>query len=161
MQCEMCGKHKEPVELVYARVEGSLLKVCDSCARHGTFVRKVSEVIKQFEAQKAPQRTQVKVDEHEEMVVNDYDVRIKHAREKKGLTQKEFAQEINEKESLIHKIETSTIDLNLNLARKIERYLGITLIEELTVSSVKAPSQSSSESLTLGDVITFKKRKHK
>lgn len=162
MQCEMCGIQKEPSDLIYVRIEGSLLKVCQECGKHGEFVRKVSELMRPKQAStKAPISRSVSEPDHEEVVVDDFASRIRIAREKKGLTQKEFATAVNEKESLIHKIETGSIDISLALARKFERFFSISLIEEIEISHVRPQTRAPSESLTLGDIISIKKRTRK
>ena len=52
---------------------------------------------------------------------------IRNARSKKGLTHEQLGQKINEKVTLIKKIETGSIRPDEIIAKKLERFLGITL----------------------------------
>jgi len=62
-------------------------------------------------------------------LVEDYGQRIKKAREKAGLKQAAFAQKINEKQSLLRKIEREEVLPSEAVRRKIERSLNISLSE--------------------------------
>ena len=90
------------------------------------------------------------------LLVDDYPQIIKKSRESIGLTQKDFANKINEKESVIHKIETGTLEPSLELAKKLEKFLKIKLIEEHEESHEKF-KKSKEEGFTLGDFIHVKK----
>jgi len=52
---------------------------------------------------------------------------IREARAKKGLSHEQLGQKINEKVTLLRKLETGTIKPDEPLAKKLERFLGITL----------------------------------
>ena len=90
-----------------------------------------------------------------QVVVSNYGSLIKNAREKMGLKQEELAKKLNEKESIIQKIETANFKPGMKLAKKLERFFGIKLIEEVEVEKVKIKKESS-ESFTLGHFIKKK-----
>ena len=59
---------------------------------------------------------------------------------------------------MLHKIETSSFEPPLDLARKLEKLLNIKLVEEVSdepLSNVK----TTKKTLTLGDLIKIRKRK--
>lgn len=58
----------------------------------------------------------------------DFNILIKSAREKMGLSQEELGRKINEKPSLIKHLETGTLKPNDVLTRKVERFLKIQLL---------------------------------
>ena len=60
-------------------------------------------------------------------IAEDYGMKIKEARERAGLKQTELAQKINEKQSLLRKIEHEEILPTDEVRKKIERILKITL----------------------------------
>lgn len=53
---------------------------------------------------------------------------IREAREKMGLTQEEFSKQLNEKVTIIRKIEAGEFNPPIELARKIEKLLKIKII---------------------------------
>ena len=63
----------------------------------------------------------------------DYGTRVKKAREERTLTRAEFAQAINERESVIKRIEGQSMTPDDALARKIEQFLEIKLKEKYKV----------------------------
>lgn len=144
----MCGKEED---LVDAIVEGSMLSVCRKCARHGDMitVSKNQEPARQY----VPE---LKVEP--EIEINECANQVKKAREKKGLTQKKLAEALAEKESVIHRIESGKIRPPVNVARKLEQFLGIKIVEEFTPepSEVKRLDLRDPE-LTIGDLIRLKK----
>ena len=60
-------------------------------------------------------------------IVPDFGKRIRKAREAKGLTAKELAMKIFEKESLLHRIENQAIKPSDLMIEKLEKQLGIQL----------------------------------
>ena len=60
-------------------------------------------------------------------VAQDYDQRIRQARESRDLNQEELADQLNEKASLIHKLERGDVLPSDEVQRKLERALDIDL----------------------------------
>ncbi|MBT3690928.1 TIGR00270 family protein [Candidatus Woesearchaeota archaeon] len=148
--CEMCGREGELIDAV---VEGTMLKVCPVCSKHGkvvtlskpSFVRE----IKTFE----------KREENVEVIVDDYSELIKTAREKKGLKQEELAKDVGERESIIHQIESGKMKPDFKLAKKLNFYLKIELMEKVSRIDVKKESKDidfKDETITIGDLLKKK-----
>jgi putative transcription factor len=83
----------------------------------------------------------------------DYSTRVKKARMAKGWTPEDLGKKINEKKSLITKLEAGEIKPNEKLRKKLERTLGIKLTEEL--EDVKVAKKKSSPTV-LGDIVKIK-----
>jgi putative transcription factor len=170
MQCEMCGETiRGTPKLV--RVEGAELQVCSKCEKFGTEVQQVRRTDirvppKGAGARPAPvpaggaapvRHKRDMFDFIEGDIVDDYAARIRRAREEKGLSQKDLAMQMMEKEHLIRKIENSELIPEEGVRRKLEKALGIRLIDvpasggEKKVQSKLAP--------TLGDLTVIKKAK--
>lgn len=154
MQCEMCGAE---TGLFKAVIEGTELKVCSNCAKFGKIKGKVSQP---GSAKKAKQETKAEEEpEIIEAVVPDYASKVKKARESAGLKQEELAKKLNEKESLIHKIETGHYEPGIILARKLGKFLKIILVEKQTIEKQEnKKTASSSERFTIGDIIKMGKK---
>ena len=89
-----------------------------------------------------------------ETIVPGYGRIIKKKREELGLKQEDFARKINEKVSLIHNIESEHFEPSINLARKIERFLKIKLVEQFEEQlSGKSKKLTSTDEMTIGDII--------
>ena len=89
-------------------------------------------------------------------IVSDHATRIRKAREKLGLTQKEFALKINERESVVSKLESGGHEPSLDLCRKLERLLRITLVEEQEAETTVRGGAGLGGAMTIGDM--FKKK---
>ncbi|MEM1666659.1 MAG: multiprotein-bridging factor 1 family protein [Nitrososphaerota archaeon] len=87
--------------------------------------------------------------------VEGFHVRIKNARERMGLSQEELAAQLNEKATLIKKIEQGEVKPSIELARKLEKFLKIQIIEEVTEDYRYGPFLSKPQpgGYTLGDVM--------
>jgi uncharacterized protein (TIGR00270 family) len=148
MQCDICGKD---APLFRGRIEGTIMNVCKNCSSFG-------EVLAKPAAQK-PLALRPKPVEILERVVPGFGAIIKERREFLGLKQEDFAKKINEKDSLVHKIETGAFTPSIMLARKIGHFLGISLVEDVQEEEGpvgKKASRGESE-FTLGDVLKIKK----
>ncbi|VVB81079.1 Helix-turn-helix [uncultured archaeon] len=144
--CEMCGKE---TEVFSAIIEGSELTVCAACGRFGKMLRKpVMRVVKKQAVEKAPGPV--------ETVVTGFASLIRSAREKAGLTQKDFAMSLNEKESIVQKLENGAFVPPISLAKKLEKLLKIKLVEFEQEDEVSNEKRGSGP-LTIGDILNVKK----
>lgn len=149
MNCELCGAEGE---LLRAIVEGTELNVCKRCGGYGKVIGRVRLPQKPAAAeQKKPDK------EILEVIAADYADKIKTAREKRGMKQEEFAKALSEKESLIHSIETGKYRPGIDLARKLEKFLKITLVEQQEETEGTAPKKKEGE-FTIGDFVKVRKR---
>lgn len=150
----MCGRNSN--EYYRGLVEKTSMILCSACAR---FASKKTKIMQQSISKKkqksqtyntkAPQRASIV-----QLIVPDYAKKIKQAREKQNLKQEELAGQLAIKTSLLHSFEASKKSPAMDLARKLEKKLHITLImqyeEDKKNISIKG---KSSGPLTLGDLI--------
>ncbi len=148
MNCEMCGKE---TELMKAIIEGTELNVCSSC---GSFGKIIGRAKVDVQRKTMPKPAQI---EEELSIVPGFGRIVRQKREEMGLNQKEFSMRLSERESIIHKIENEEIEPAMALAAKLEKALGIKLIEKEKTDSEPAP-KTKKEDLTIGDLIKVKKR---
>ena len=141
--CDLCGRESE---LFISRIESSVVNACESCSRFGKIIGKAEEFRSEIKTKRSIE------DENEEIIVKNYNEIIRKEREKRNLRQDELANKLNEKESVIQKVESGQIVPSLKLARKIEKFLGIKLIENIPDAKIKL-KYSEMRGLTLGDVI--------
>jgi putative transcription factor len=172
MQCEMCGETiRGTPKLV--RVEGAELQVCMKCEKFGTEVQQVrrTDVARPAAAPSrqgqapppsavpAERRKRDLFDYMEGEIVDDYAHRIRKARMEKGLSTKELALQIKEREHLIKKIENSELMPEDGVRKKLEKVLEIRLIDTpVTETEKKVPGKLAS---TLGDLTIIRKEKAK
>lgn len=150
----MCGKISD--SLFTARIEGVVMEVCEPCSRHG-------EILKRPEVKAAarlPARGMPWQQSPKELVLmirDDLGEIIKKEREKRDLKQEELAKMLAERESVIHKLESGTFEPSLELARKLEKFFKIKLIEQHEEEHTKQPATADSGP-TIGDFVKIKKR---
>ncbi|PSP47556.1 TIGR00270 family protein [Halobacteriales archaeon QH_7_69_31] len=89
-------------------------------------------------------------------VVPDYDGRIRQGRERQGLTQKELADQLNEKASLIRKLERGEVLPSDSVQRKLERALDVSLSEGGGGGDTDWSGGAATGGTTLGDVVKRK-----
>ncbi len=85
-------------------------------------------------------------------VVEDYAQRVRRAREKLGLTQKDLAVKVKVGENVIRRIEAGTLTPSIDLARRLERVLGVKLLEPVAEEYEEETGKSDKFYLTLGDI---------
>lgn len=144
-ECELCG---EPMQSVYGvNIDGVELRVCVSCAKGKRVIYKEEERRK-GRAKAHPKAVSPKKKETE--LVDDYGSRVRKAREAMKLPTKVLAELINEKESLLIRVEAQRTLPDPRLTRKLEKALGIKLEQEAEeVSHLRDGSRK--EDATLGE----------
>lgn len=160
--CELCGRNEAKYD---CEIEGTRMKVCDDCSRFGAVKGKSNVRIVVSDNKKPVFK------DPEYLFVQGYGIIVKNAREKLGLKQEDFAKSINEHKSLIHQVESEHIKPNILLARKLERFLKIKIVEEVKTEKYEASEESktlnstgrltskpASEGLTFGDLINIRKK---
>lgn len=149
MECEMCGKKTTKTNKV--RVDHAILNVCDSCAKFGepvspshgydrirfdkpdeitvTIPEKKPAYVRTRPRPKArtPTKRRPNIDELE--IVPEYADLIKEARSRLSWTQEDLAKKILERKNVLSNIERGELLPDIKTARKLEKALGIKLIE--------------------------------
>jgi len=147
MECEICGKETSTAKMVV--VDGSSLIACKDCASFGkekpvppganaiekACLGKESPSSAGETAKRVPIKRVFFQPKREEFdlgleIVPDFGKRVMQARQKKGLTTKELAMKLFEKESLLHRIENQAIKPSDSLIKKLEKELGLKLREK-------------------------------
>ncbi len=146
--CEMCGTEQERLRPV--SVEGIRLRLCDRCSRFGEEIRPAKT--QPVTLPGAPRtRTDRLSLETEYDLAPDFPNRLRRAREAFGWRREELARRINEKLSVLEKLEKGRMRPPDTLVAKLERVLKIRLRER--VEEGEAPPHTETTPLTLGDLI--------
>jgi putative transcription factor len=91
-------------------------------------------------------------------VVEGYHTKIRQAREKLCLSHEELGKKINEKASVLRKLETGKMTPNNMLVTKLEHALKIKLLVPISEEkAAQAVPKSSNRELTLGDLMELNK----
>jgi putative transcription factor len=162
MICEMCGKNVTFLRKV--TIEGVSLEVCTECAKFGVEAKKeapkevgprpiIAQRLEVREKRGRPRDVLEKVEKED--LVEDYGARIRVARERAGMTQKDLAMKINERVTILAKIETNQMRPDEKIISKLQKELGIVLKEK--VPEVVAAKESARQLLTLADLIKMQK----
>lgn len=178
VQCEMCGANTSAPKTV--KIEGAELDVCSECADFGTEVKQQSSsststkysTDSDSSSSSSSSRSSTgsssagssgnsggrRSDMFDDMdeLAQDYDDRIRRARESMDLAQSELADELNEKASLIRKLERGETLPSDDVQAKLERFLDINLSSGGTADETEWSGGSSDGEYTLGDVVKRK-----
>ena len=152
MSCELCGRESKGCRA--GVIDGVKMMLCPDCMKHGEGVKNVATTpasVKRavFQRIKKSSPKDVYKDMEKELVSNWSDV-IKEARKKKGLSREELGFKIEERTVTISKIENGDLRPSDKMVVKLEKELGIFLLEK--VKEVSATHHSST-GMTLGDFI--------
>ncbi|WP_137286773.1 multiprotein bridging factor aMBF1 [Halorussus salinisoli] len=171
VQCEMCGAETSSPKTV--KVEGAELDVCDNCSDFGTEVKtqddssststkystsssgSSSSSSTSTSSSSSQSRRSDMFDDMDE-IAQDYDDRIRNARESTGMSQEDLADELNEKASLIRKLERGDMLPSDEVKEKLENELGVQLTSGGSADDEEWNGGSSSGEYTLGDVVKRK-----
>lgn len=142
--CELCGSSSDSLKKV--KIEGTKLKVCDSCADMGEEVGSSSNKKRKKKKKSRTKRSSDKV------LVSNYGEKIKEARESEQLSISEVADDLNEKESLLRKLESQDLKPDKPLANKLSKKFGVTLYTNPDVADYSQTDNADSRKATMEDV---------
>nr|MDO8086291.1 multiprotein bridging factor aMBF1 [Candidatus Sigynarchaeum springense] len=180
MSCEICGNELRG-RGIKVLVEGAKLTVCRDCAELGEQVREeprgkiaVKSTPSRHESLKTPPTTRPQplqkqipirkkrsqVSEENQEIVDNYAEIVKNARS--SMTTEKFAASLNEKATVIHKIETGKLKPTIKLAKRIEKVYKVKLVNHRVAADdledvIWKPDKKDDYSPTLGDFIKEKK----
>ena len=160
MICEMCGAEAQRLKRI--AIEGSSLNVCAKCVKFGQdhttttgkeAVSDTTTINERLERREKRLKTRdVFERSSKDELALDYPERIRMGRASEGFSQGELGKKINEKKSVVAKLETGNMVPDDKLVKKLEKTLGISLTEK--VSGVPPPKhRGQRKSMTLGDFI--------
>lgn len=157
-ECEMCGKN---VGTRRYMVEGTVMALGLECARYGTPMDApapagTQAAVQQGLERRAQRMTSRSVYEQEQWVmVDDCGPRIHKAREAKGLSHEQLGNKVQARVPELKHIEAGKLRPGDDLAKRLEKELGITLLERVEgASSVPAAKKpAAGAGLTIGDLL--------
>ena len=158
MQCEVCGRQifGKPRNVI---IEGAKMIACGSCAKLGSGYWETPPPIKPSIRREVKPPKRIPMQRRRTVsiptleLVEDFNVRIRTAREKLGFSHEDLGKRIGEKVSVLRKIESGKIAPNNRLAQKLQHALRIQLL--VTPQEPELPERrlSSPGETTLGDVV--------
>jgi len=152
--CDFCGRKGATKIALIAGTKGF---ACDQCASLGRVEDEILEIpkhiVKQQEERERKPSSKIEIVQE---VTDEVGELVRKKRESIGLKQEELAKKISEHESMVKRIEHGYVP-SVKIARKLERVLGISLIETSKVSDEDYDSGTSGGALTLGDIVVVRK----
>jgi putative transcription factor len=142
--CELCGKKTD--KLYKVLIEGTILYVCEDCKKYGKIVDEKGNIIEN-------KKIEIK-DIVGEIVDENYNKILIKYREEHNLKQEDMAKLLGIKENLYRAIENKKIVPDLNLAKKIEKILGIKITRK-EVLTEKLNENRKPDYVTVGDILEF------
>jgi len=152
--CEVCGKHSAQFVAV---IEGATLRVCGTCARSGKIIEHLGHPRGTNEQSQYTQTYKRKVRMVDD-IMEDYSTKIRRKRQELRLPVSVIAERVNEKESYLHGVENNSIKPSITTAKKLEKLLGLELIEKVEAESSRIPTAKKNlkkkDEPTLGDYLS-------
>ena len=163
MECEICGKPVPENNPIRAKIEGSVMVVCKECSKLGK-VQKAPPKPKfvKKNKNKRPTTTRNKVysrnEEPSEELIEDFSMEVRKAREAKNWSREDLGKKINERVSVINRIETGKMTPDTKLTKKLENILDIKLLEKVDNIDLNQFISNSSGERTLGNIMKIKRK---
>ena len=161
MECEICGKPVSATNPTRAKIEGSVVVVCKECAKLGT-IQKTPPKPKFQKNKKEKSNVQPKRnyrnDEPTEELIENYNTAVRNARESKNWSREDLGRKINERVSVINRIESGKMTPDNKLTKKLEKALNITLFEDVNDVDLNQYLNNTSGERTLGNIMKIKRK---
>jgi putative transcription factor len=162
MECEMCGK---VVATRRYMVEGTIMNLGIECSKYGTPMDAPAPVgtkaalAQNLEKRAVRQASRSVFEAEAPILVEDFGPRIHKAREAKGWTHDQLGNKVQARVPELKHIEAGKLRPGDDVARRMEKELGITLFEKpegpgaiVTGAAAKKPAAGGA-GLTIGDLL--------
>lgn len=163
MECEICGKPVPEHNPIRAKIEGSVMVVCKECSKLGK-IQKAPPKPKFIKQEKAKNksasrpRSYSRNDEPTEELIEDFSDEVRRAREAKDWSREDLGRKINERVSVITRIETGKMTPDPKLTKKLEKALNVKLLEKVDNVDLNQFINNSSGERTLGNIMKIKRK---
>ena len=162
MECEICGKQVNETNPIRAKIEGSVMVVCEECSTLGK-IQKTPPKPKFQQNKKGKKNTKPKKnyrrnDEPTEELIENFNSAIRKARESRNWTREDLGKKINERVSVINRIESGKMTPDIKLTKKFEDALDIKLLENVSEVDLNQYINNSSGERTLGNIMKIKRK---
>ena len=138
-ECEICGSKNADRK---TKIDNAILTVCEKCVNFGEEIKPpIVKIVKK----QIP-----KLEEPEETLKSNFNEVIRNSRERRKLKQEELAKKLNEKISVIKRVEEGW-EPTPSLISKLEKFFNIKLTEK--PEEKKLEKKTNNEKLTIGDVV--------
>lgn len=163
MECEICGKPVPEHNPIRAKIEGSVMVVCKECSKLGTIQKappkpRFRKQDKTKRSSPTKNRSYSRNDEPSEELIEDFAFEVRKARESKNWSREDLGKKINERVSVITRIETGKMTPDVKLTKKLEKALNIKLLEKVDNIDLNQFVNSSSGERTLGNIMKIKRK---
>ena len=149
-ECELCGNKTADIYVV--DVEGVELRVCTKCARGKKVLSRSNTEGSKNKGYGTKREKSTSKPPEEAEIVDDYGRVIRAARENMKLPLSALAEMINEKETLLYRVENQKTLPTAALAKKLEKALNIKL-ERAASNAEEAGHANKKENATLGEFL--------
>ncbi len=162
MECEICGKEVDERNPTRAKIEGSVMVVCKECAKLGK-IQKAPPKPRFQKKTKGKKQNKVKKsykdnNEPKEELIENYNTTVRNARERNNWSREDLGKKINERVSVINRIESGKMIPDIKLTKKLEKALDITLLEKVGDIDLNQYINKSSGERTLGNMVKIKRK---
>jgi putative transcription factor len=147
-ECELCGAPTKSVYVV--NVEDVELRVCAKCAEGKKVIKTQSYGPNIARTPSRPKR------EEDLPLVENYGKIMHEARDRMKLPLKVLAEMLNEKETLLARVEQQSTLPTIELTKKLEKALSIRLIDSSSENDSGMSSGARTGKATLGEFVSKK-----
>ena len=137
--------------------------VCKECSKLGKIQKAPPKpkFVKQEKTKRqknTSNRNYSRRDEPTDELIEDFNVEIRKAREAKNWSREDLGKKMNERVSVITRIETGKMTPDNKLTKKFEKALDIKLLEEIDNVDLNQFVSNSSGQRTLGNIMKIKRK---
>ena len=147
--CELCGKENTGVFNIL--VSGAQISACATCSSKRGFPIPSKEKIRDSTSRKTIISRSRKSRPTYEAATN-FHIRIRKSREAIGLSVEELGRKMNLRVHDLQKYESGSVPPDA-VAKKLEKELGISILEEIKTDDVSPVVKRSNKSVTIADML--------
>ena len=147
--CELCGKENTGVFNIL--VSGAQISACATCSTKRGFSIPSRETDRTRPSIKSP-ISRPRKNRPTFEASSDFHIRIRKAREAGGMSIEELGRKMNLRVQDLQKYEGGSVPPD-SVAKKLEKALGIMILEEVEINDVSPVVKRSSKSVTIADML--------